>query len=193
MKKCTNPNCKQPWKDETCFHRCRGTRDGLVFRCKDCIAEQTKAHYSRPESKEKAKQWRKTPFGRSSTVQAQRKYRTTEKHRNRITSDASRFDAGRRSAASRDLLWAISIDEWRETVSCNECHYCHGPLPTTGTGLDRKDNSRGYEVDNVVPCCMRCNRLKLNEFTYEEFMAFIVPGVLKIDSLRRQSELTRCQ
>ena len=38
-------------------------------------------------------------------------------------------------------------------------------------GLDRVDNSRGYEPDNVVPCCRRCNRAK-NDETAEEFLSW---------------------
>ena len=28
------------------------------------------------------------------------------------------------------------------------------------TGIDRVDNARGYEKDNVVPCCETCNTAK---------------------------------
>jgi len=27
-------------------------------------------------------------------------------------------------------------------------------------GIDRIENDRGYETDNVVPCCGRCNKAK---------------------------------
>lgn len=29
-------------------------------------------------------------------------------------------------------------------------------------GIDRLDNNRGYELDNCVPCCAQCNKMKLN-------------------------------
>lgn len=35
-------------------------------------------------------------------------------------------------------------------------------------GIDRKDASRGYLQENVVPCCQRCNRMKLDS-SYEQF------------------------
>lgn len=35
-------------------------------------------------------------------------------------------------------------------------------------GLDRVDNSRGHYLDNVVPCCIRCNWAKGNK-TVEQF------------------------
>lgn len=40
--------------------------------------------------------------------------------------------------------------------------------------LDRKNNSLGYTIDNVVPCCWECNRLKSNIYSYEEFMRISV-------------------
>ena len=62
------------------------------------------------------------------------------------------------------------------------CHYC-GAEPsaagkrTTGNrtsnytynGLDRKDNKKGYEKDNVVPCCGICNHAK-HTMNYEDFL-----------------------
>jgi 5-methylcytosine-specific restriction endonuclease McrA len=27
-------------------------------------------------------------------------------------------------------------------------------------GIDRIDSSKGYEIDNVVPCCKNCNTMK---------------------------------
>ena len=35
--------------------------------------------------------------------------------------------------------------------------------------MDRKDNNKGYEKDNVVPCCWRCNNGRGNLFSYEEW------------------------
>lgn len=35
-------------------------------------------------------------------------------------------------------------------------------------GIDRVDSSRGYEIENCVPCCGICNRMK-NGYTQEQF------------------------
>ena len=37
--------------------------------------------------------------------------------------------------------------------------------------VDRKDNNRGYEIDNCVLACALCNNAKSDKFTYEEFRA----------------------
>jgi len=41
----------------------------------------------------------------------------------------------------------------------DRCFYC-GSDPNPVNGIDRVDNSRGYEDDNVVSCCEMCNRAK---------------------------------
>lgn len=43
-------------------------------------------------------------------------------------------------------------------------------FPLRYQGIDRVDNLRGYEPDNVVPCCKRCNAAK-NDGTLEDFLA----------------------
>jgi hypothetical protein len=40
----------------------------------------------------------------------------------------------------------------------------------TGVGLDRLDNARGYDADNVVSCCTTCNVVRGNRFTPDEMM-----------------------
>lgn len=39
------------------------------------------------------------------------------------------------------------------------CSYC-GSYPNPINGIDRVDNSVGYESDNCVSCCPSCNRMK---------------------------------
>lgn len=39
-------------------------------------------------------------------------------------------------------------------------------------GLDRIDSNKGYNIDNVVPCCQTCNQAK-NILTIEEFYKWI--------------------
>lgn len=39
------------------------------------------------------------------------------------------------------------------------------------TGIDRVDNTRGYDPDNVVPCCRVCNRAK-DVRTKDEFLSW---------------------
>lgn len=65
--------------------------------------------------------------------------------------------------------WDISEKDYSYLLS-KPCHYCHGPLNKMGRGLDRKNNSVGYLLSNVVPCCKSCNTMKSDYLSYEEMM-----------------------
>jgi len=49
-------------------------------------------------------------------------------------------------------------------------HKCYGGFPVNG--LDRLDNSKGYTVENCVPCCFQCNRAKRGH-SAAEFIAHV--------------------
>lgn len=69
----------------------------------------------------------------------------------------------------------LSFEDYLDVVK-KDCFYCGEPPAERKwrnksafvNGIDRSDNSRGYEVDNVLPCCNRCNfckgRLGTEEF-----------------------------
>lgn len=40
------------------------------------------------------------------------------------------------------------------------------------TGIDRRDNSKGYTLQNSVPCCKICNYAKMDQ-SIEEFEAWL--------------------
>jgi len=73
-------------------------------------------------------------------------------------------------AERRDLSFKLSLDDFIRLTS-GDCYYCgskpsswHRASATTGyqfNGIDRRDNFRGYEIDNCVPCCTVCNRMKM--------------------------------
>jgi hypothetical protein len=73
----------------------------------------------------------------------------------------------------------LSYDDFLKLTEQKCCHYCGAGIkwveyPTkdqnTPYNLDRKDNEKGYSVDNVVVCCKLCNFTKANRFTYDEFL-----------------------
>jgi hypothetical protein len=85
----------------------------------------------------------------------------------------------KRHAKSRGLDWHINRDQASELIR-EPCHYCGAiagnikktknyPQGFPYNGLDRADNSQGYLVGNVVPCCGVCNRAKGTR-TAEEFI-----------------------
>lgn len=70
-----------------------------------------------------------------------------------------RYAALLHAAKVRGIEVRLTLDEYRQ-VTASDCFYCGGDLPFAGYGLDRKDPSGSYTVDNVVPCCKVCNRIK---------------------------------
>jgi hypothetical protein len=88
-----------------------------------------------------------------------------------VRKPSRRFTDSKRGAKQRGLNWIIDLDTFTNLIQ-QPCHYCSGELHETRSALDRKDNSQGYTIDNVVPCCKICNSIKSDKFTYEEFLQF---------------------
>lgn len=72
------------------------------------------------------------------------------------------------SAKNKGLSWNINDDDIYKFTNQN-CNYCGakpGIISRVGymmyiyNGMDRVDNNKGYEVDNIVPCCSNCNYMK---------------------------------
>ena len=88
----------------------------------------------------------------------------------------------RNNAKTRGLDWRLTEQQFKE-ITKKPCHYC-GALPNNKTnrrdcngvyvynGIDRVDNEKGYIINNVVPCCKRCNNAKRN-FGLEDFKDWI--------------------
>ena len=83
-----------------------------------------------------------------------------------------------RSAKKRNYEFAITLIQFKELTSQN-CHYCEkSPSKIyykkrcngeyVYNGIDRKDNSKGYTLENCLPCCYACNTIKGEHLTYEE-------------------------
>lgn len=77
------------------------------------------------------------------------------------------FCRGQLHAKRHGHVWTITEQQFA-ALRARSCHYCDGPLPETGHGLDRIDCTGGYEPDNVLPCCQSCNRKRSNDWTVEE-------------------------
>ena len=63
-------------------------------------------------------------------------------------------------AKRRKLSFNLTFKEFT-TFWQQPCYYCGENIKTIG--LDRVDNSLGYSLNNVVPCCTKCNRMKMKE------------------------------
>lgn len=77
----------------------------------------------------------------------------------------------------------LTLDDWTSLIHSN-CHYCGAepnsnnqyhnrrktnPEPFYMNGIDRIDPNQGYTLENCVPCCSICNRMKW-DLPYNEWI-----------------------
>ena len=73
------------------------------------------------------------------------------------------------NAKARGLSWELTDEQFLELVT-KDCTYCGHSQKYNG--IDRIDSSKGYTINNCVPCCTWCNVMKLN-YNESEFLAHI--------------------
>lgn len=97
----------------------------------------------------------------------------------------SMYSAYKESAKNRKIEFNLSGEDFQKLINLN-CIYCgqepeernyktydksgNEKEPYTGkvNGIDRIDSSKGYEIDNCVPCCKKCNIMK-GTLSYRDF------------------------
>ena len=62
-------------------------------------------------------------------------------------------------AARKEREFQITQDQYQEIVTNPKGCYLCGDTAVQ-LGVDRIDNSKGYTVDNIAPCCSPCNTSK---------------------------------
>ena len=116
----------------------------------------------------------------------------------KLTMSASRGLYGQycSRAKFKNIVFTLSIEEFENLTSKN-CAYCGIPPQQSYllgrhsqpneykyNGIDRIDSKKGYVLSNCAPCCVKCNRMKLNHST-EDF----VKHVQKIAEYTRENGL----
>lgn len=88
----------------------------------------------------------------------------------------------KRQAGQRGYSFDLTDEQFFKITKQN-CYYC-GAKPNntihkkthngayTYNGIDRIDNTKGYIMDNVVPCCHPCNQAK-SKRTLQEFKVWV--------------------
>lgn len=85
-------------------------------------------------------------------------------------------------ARKRKIFFDLTKEEFK-VLSDQNCFYCRiEPKQLVNAnylngdyihnGIDRIDSSKGYIIENCVPCCKRCNQAK-NDMTQSEFKDWI--------------------
>lgn len=91
-------------------------------------------------------------------------------------------------ALKSGLEFEIDVEAFR-SLTQEYCHYCGSPPNNTMkrktgkhvsvlkyNGLDRIDSTRGYTLENVVPCCGICNHAK-HTMSYHDFTNWLTTVV----------------
>lgn len=87
-------------------------------------------------------------------------------------------------AVKRNYSFDLTKEQFKNIINQN-CFYCgsfpektHARAPDPKglwypvNGIDRFDNTLGYTIENSVPCCGMCNRMKM-AYSYGEFISQI--------------------
>lgn len=110
----------------------------------------------------------KTPSSMSSVCKKCKDYNLSLKMHNKNV--VKKISSYKNSAKKRKYLWEIE-NSFAQDLFESECFYCgHSPSPLNG--IDRKNNSIGYTVENCVSCCKKCNIAKSN-MEYDEWETWI--------------------
>lgn len=85
-----------------------------------------------------------------------------------------KYGMARKGAIARNYVFELSPEQYKE-LCLQPCYYCGAPpSPVFGglvaNGVDRFDNTKGYIADNCVPCCPRCNEMKMTA-SYTDWIA----------------------
>ncbi len=93
------------------------------------------------------------------------------------------YNSLKSSCKRKNRECSITFDEAISLYQSN-CYYCKEEPSNTYkhannkhlilkyNGIDRIDSSKGYSLDNVVPCCKYCNRAK-NDLSQKDFYKLI--------------------
>lgn len=131
------------------YFRCKCNRCGSI----DIVRAD---HFSRKST------WHKACANCRNDLQkeiAEKKYPKEEKYiRERINSIKS-------NAASRKIKMYLT-EEQIKNIIIKPCHYCGQECCY---GIDRIDSDKDYTIDNCVPCCFICNRMK-NKYSLDTFL-----------------------
>jgi hypothetical protein len=77
----------------------------------------------------------------------------------------------KRNAKTANRAWELT-DEEVDVLVHQPCRYCGDADQQHLRGLDRVDSSKDYVRENVVPCCVICNKAK-NTMSVAEFVGWI--------------------
>lgn len=91
---------------------------------------------------------------------------------------------------NRNLTLSITREQFIENLqkSCTYCGKFSYEEPAGTTWCDRIDNDKGYDIDNIVPCCPACNQIRGVHLTVPEMVtAMKAVNALRASLAKRKS------
>ena len=171
-------------KSIDCFTRDKYNEDNSSSWCKQCKKE----YQSSKRGKNAMNRYNSSSKGRK----AGEKYYYSDKGQNRYK-NYSQTPTGiythiKGGAKHRKIKFNITKEDFINWYNNQEkkCIYCSrieqdAIKDRNGNykrlSIDRKDNDKGYTLNNIVLCCHRCNTIKSKIFTYEQMIR--VGNILK--------------
>jgi hypothetical protein len=150
------PSCELT-KETRYFGRDMNRKDGLAHSCLACLRKNNNERRAANREKRREK-------GRAYYKTHAENLRNKSRRWKEVNPDRACYFGHKNLAKRRRLTWMLDEDWFLTHIWEQKCSY--GDHPAKG-GIDRIDSSRGYEPDNCVPCCRRCNMIK-GEWTVEE-------------------------
>jgi len=97
--------------------------------------------------------------------------------------DRGRYNSYKGNAKQRGYSFNLTKEQFAEIIH-KPCTYCG--MEDSG-GVDRVDNSIGYEIDNCVPCCTICNYGK-HTMTAQEFSDYLFRAGKHQNKIKRMEQ-----
>ena len=112
-------------------------------------------------------------YRKDPTIKKKYSDRTNEYQKKHAREINRRYDKLIYKCNFKNYELTILLPKYIELINSG-CFYCNSDLLNeTGAGLDRLDNNKGYIIDNVVPCCGKCNQIRNVHLTSDEMLVAI--------------------
>lgn len=184
VKQCSNPACKR-WLPATpeYFQRLSRKKDGLNTRCKQCVSEQKKEYYNRPDVHNRilaqVKDYYNRPGIHEQRLEYKRVYSKIYQERTEVQ-EKRRVRCLDRYFRQRDIPGSYTVEQIQDLLKRqkHKCYYC-------ATKFKQVKGKHVYHIDHTFPlnratgddpindisylvlACPRCNISKNNKYPWE--------------------------
>ena len=138
---CTNPNCSRAGEHLPLaeFGIKKNGKFGLRETCRKCNVEYAKQY-------------------RLSHSNSRKRYQDFYNQ-----SKKGKYNSYKGGARKRNISFELTEEQFFELIE-KDCFYCaRTVVDGKFHGVDRIINALGYEVNNCVPACFRCNEIKMDQ------------------------------